>query len=277
MSGGHRHRRSRFVRGLRMTDVQLRAMIAGCALGIAGLAYWAWSSDHGPQSRIGVTAPANAQSAPSIPRRQELDSVDLSDAQLDAVKVEPVQEREFPVEKEAVGSVDFNEYMTSQVFTPYQGRIIALFAAIGDDVKKGQTLFTIDSPDLLQAESSLIAASGVFELTSRNLKRLQELYASRAVSQHELDQAISDHQTAEGNLKVTRDAVRIFGKSETEINQIVTQRKPRLYSGGGEPDQRAHYCAECLAGSVGAARHSTGALHRRRYRHDVDGGECRGA
>ena len=55
-----------------------------------------------------------------------------------------------------------------QVFTPYQGRIIGLFASLGDDVKKGQTLFTIDSPDLLQAESTLIAAAGVLELTTRN-------------------------------------------------------------------------------------------------------------
>jgi len=28
--------------------------------------------------------------------------------------------REFPIEKEAVGSIDFNEDMSVQVFTPYQ-------------------------------------------------------------------------------------------------------------------------------------------------------------
>jgi cobalt-zinc-cadmium efflux system membrane fusion protein len=91
--------------------------------------------------------------------------------------------------------------MAVQVFTPYQGRIIALFASIGDDVKKGQTLFTIDSPDLLTAESTLIAAAGVLELTTRSLARLAELYKSLAVSQRELEQAKSDHQTAEGNLR----------------------------------------------------------------------------
>ena len=92
------------------------------------------------------------------------------------MKVEPVEEHEFPVEKEAVGSIDFNEDMETQVFTPYQGRILGLFAAVGDDVKKGQTLFTIDSPDLLAAELNLIAAAGVMELTTRNLVRLRELY-----------------------------------------------------------------------------------------------------
>ena len=151
--------------------------------------------------------------------------MDLSDSQLAAVKVEPVEEREFPIEKEAVGSIDFNEDMTVQVFTPYQGRIIALFAKVGDDVKKGQTLFTIDSPDLLQAESTLIAAAGVLDLTTKNLARLRELYTTRAVSQHDLEQATSDQQTAEGNLRAARDAVRLFGKTDADIDRIIAERR----------------------------------------------------
>ncbi len=114
--------------------------------------------------------------------------------------------------------------METQVFTPYQGKIISLFAEVGSDVRKGQTLFTIDSPDLLAAESNLIAAAGVLDLTSRNLARLQELYKTRAVSQAQLEQAISDQQTAEGNLRAGRDAVRIFGKSDAEIDKIVADR-----------------------------------------------------
>jgi membrane fusion protein, heavy metal efflux system len=140
------------------------------------------------------------------------------------VKVEAVGEREFPVEKQSVGSIDFNADLTVQVFTPYQGRIIQLFAKVGDDVKKGQTLFTIDSPDLLQAESTLIAAAGVLDFTTRNLTRLQELYKTRAVSQKDLEQAISDQQTAEGALRAGRDAVRLFGKTDGEIDRIISQR-----------------------------------------------------
>jgi membrane fusion protein, heavy metal efflux system len=165
-----------------------------------------------------ATGTAGANSA-------DASTLNLSDVQLAAVKVEPVEEREFPLEKQAVGGIDFNEDMETQVFTPYQGRIIALFASIGDDVNKGQTLFTIDSPDLLAAESNLIAAAGVMELTTRNLARLRELYKTLAVSQHDLEQAISDQQTAEGNLRAGRDAVRIFGKSDAEIDRIVADRK----------------------------------------------------
>jgi cobalt-zinc-cadmium efflux system membrane fusion protein len=205
----------------RTINSRLSAAIAAGLFAVVAVVYLTWhpggSSNSGP-------GPARAKAdAPNAPNH-DADGVDLSDSQLSAVKVAPVEERDFPVEKQAVGSIDFNENMSVQVFAPYQGRIIALSAEVGDDVKKGQTLFTIDSPDLLQAESTLIAAAGVLELTTRNLARLQELYTTRAVSQHDVEQATSDQQTAEGNLRAARDAVRIFGKTDADIDRIIADR-----------------------------------------------------
>ncbi len=176
-----------------------------------------------------ATIDAKAQGAESAPEKTAAPpgtpSVELNDKQMNTVKVERVGEYVFPVEKFSVGSIDFNEEMTVQVFTPYQGKILELFAKVGDEVKKGQTLFTIDSPDLLAADSNLIAAAGVLDLTTRNLARLKVLYETRAVSQHDLEQAISDQQTAEGTLRTARDAVRIFGKTDAEIDMIVKERR----------------------------------------------------
>jgi cobalt-zinc-cadmium efflux system membrane fusion protein len=152
------------------------------------------------------------------------DSVELSDSQLALVKVEAAGEQLFALEKSAVGSIDFNQELSVQVFTPYQGRIVNLFATVGDEVKRGQTLFTIDSPDLLQAESTLISAAGVLEFTTRNLARLKQLYTTRAISQRDLEQAVSDQQTAEGNVRAGRDAVRLFGKTDSEIDSIIAKR-----------------------------------------------------
>ena len=201
------------------------ATILVMALGLAAVGYL--FQQFGDSSKPGfstTSARAEGSAASTAGRSGDPNTLDLTDSQLASVKVEPVETREFPVEKEAVGGIDFNEDMETQVFTPYQGRIIALFAAVGDDVKKGQTLFTIDSPDLLAAESNLIAAAGVLELTTRNLARLRELYKTLAVSQKDLEQAISDQQTAEGNLRAGRDAVRIFGKTDAEIDRIVAAR-----------------------------------------------------
>jgi cobalt-zinc-cadmium efflux system membrane fusion protein len=204
----------------RITSSRARAAVIVALIAVAAVAYWAWPSGVRSKAEIGATASANAPGATA--RTQG--SVDLSDSQLASVKVQPVEDHEFPVEKDAVGSIDFDEDMETQVFTPYQGKIIALYAAVGDDVKKGQMLFTIDSPDLLQAESTLIAAAGVLELTTRNLARLRELYKTLAVSQRDLDQGTSDQQTAEGNLRAARDAVRIFGKTDADIDRIIANR-----------------------------------------------------
>jgi cobalt-zinc-cadmium efflux system membrane fusion protein len=201
-----------------MTINRASATVVGALFAIAVIAYLVW--------RPGGTAkpPPGDISGAGTAQAAAPNSIDLSDSQLVSVKVAAVEERDFPVEKEAVGSIDFNEDMSVQVFTPYQGRIIALFAAVGDDVKKGATLFTIDSSDLLQAESTLIAAAGVSDLDTKNLERLRDLYTSRAVSQHDLEQATSDQQTAEGNLRAARDAVRLFGKTDADIERIISQR-----------------------------------------------------
>jgi membrane fusion protein, heavy metal efflux system len=168
------------------------------------------------------TAATSLKSATPTP--SEAQQITLSAKQAEAVKVEPVEERLFPTEKEAVGSIDFNEDMLVQVFAPYQGRIIRAFVKIGDEVKKDQTLFTIDSPDLVQAVSTLISAAGVLELTTLNLARQRDLIKTKAAAQRDLEQAISDQQAAEAGYKAARDAVRIFGKTDAEMDRMVKDR-----------------------------------------------------
>ncbi len=152
-------------------------------------------------------------------------TVELNETQAKSVKVEQVGERTFVIQREAVGSIDFNQDMTVQVFSPYQGKIVGLFAKLGDEVAKGQKLYTIDSPDLGQAESSLIAAAATLELTTKTLARAKKLYETEGISQKDLEQATSDQQSAEGALKAARNAVRLFGKTEAEVDQIVAKRK----------------------------------------------------
>ena len=162
---------------------------------------------------------------PPSPASDTAPTIELPESLAASVRVQAVEEREFPIENQAIGSIDFNENMTLQVFSPYQGRIIDLFAKIGDEVTKGQTLYTVDSPDLVQAASTLITTAGVLELTTRALVRLRDLAKTKAVPQKDLEQAISDQQAAEGAYKAARDAVRIFGKTEEQIDRMVAERK----------------------------------------------------
>jgi cobalt-zinc-cadmium efflux system membrane fusion protein len=152
-------------------------------------------------------------------------NLDLTETQRASITVEAVAERSFPQEKEAYGSIDYDEDRAVQIFTPYQGRIIEAIPKLGDEVEKGQVMFTIESPDLIQAESTLIAAAGVLDLTARALRRARELYAKEALAQKDLEQAVSDQQTAEAALKAARDAVRVFGKTDEDMDRMIAQRR----------------------------------------------------
>jgi len=151
--------------------------------------------------------------------------VDLSEKQASSLKIGPIGFREFAVLKDAVGTIDFNENMLVQVFSQYPGKILKAFYNIGDAVKPGDVLFTIDSPDLLTAESALLASAGVLELQKRTLTRVKGLLQAGGSAQKDVDQSTSDEQTAEGNFKAAKDSVRIFGKSDDEIEKIVSERK----------------------------------------------------
>jgi membrane fusion protein, heavy metal efflux system len=152
-------------------------------------------------------------------------AVELSSSQLGAIKIEQVGTYLFPVEKETVGNIDFDGDLSVQVFPDYQGTIIRMLVALGAKVRKDQPLYTIRSPDLIQAESTLIAAAATFELTNKELARAKDLNGTNGVSERELEQATSDQQTADGALKAARDAVRVFGKTEGEIDQMIATRK----------------------------------------------------
>jgi len=176
---------------------------------------------HGQSQGAGSPQPSSAISKVSLADA----TVELSPSQLTSIKVEPVGSYRFPVDKEAVGNIDFDWDVSVQVFPPYQGTIIEALGVLGAEVRKDQPLYTIKSPDLIQAESTLIAAAATFELTTKELARAKDLRGSNGVSERELEQATSDEQTAEGALKAARDAVRVFGKTDAEIDQMIGSRK----------------------------------------------------
>jgi membrane fusion protein, heavy metal efflux system len=171
-----------------------------------------------------ASAPRASSSATSSNQSDPV--VELSASQLNSIKVEAVGSYAFPVEKEAVGNIDYDEDLSVQVFPAYQGTIIKTFAELGAEVQKDQPLYTIKSPDLIQAENNLIGAEATYELTTKELVRAKDLYTtSVGVPQRELEQAISDQQTADGGLKAARDAVLVFGKTDAEINQMIASRR----------------------------------------------------
>jgi membrane fusion protein, heavy metal efflux system len=205
----------------------LGAAIAAAVLIVAYAIHATWFAADAGEITGARAAPeidsqrAKPQAGPSAPTQ----SLELSPQEFAKFKVEPVQEHDFKIQREAVGNIDFNQEMSVQVFAPFPGRIISLFAKAGDDVQKGAALFTIDSPDLVDAESKLISVAGTLNVTTRALERAKQLFEVQGASQKDLDQAGADQQTAEGALRASRDSLRIFGKTDAEMDRIISERK----------------------------------------------------
>jgi membrane fusion protein, heavy metal efflux system len=151
------------------------------------------------------------------------------------VRVEPVQLRSFREERTAVGRIAFNDERTTAIFAPFQGRVVRLIARPGDVIHPGSPLLVIDSPDLVQANADLIAASQAVKkagtqlsLAERVAKRQQLLFEAGAGAFKDLEQAATDFMNAQNDLKATegqltaaRNRLRApFGKNDSEIAKI---------------------------------------------------------
>src|SRR4030095_11153547 len=131
---------------------------------------------------------------------QKGNTVRITADQMHQLEIAKVESTVFRAEKQAIGQIAFNEDASTRVLTPFSGRVTRLIAKIGDAVKGGDPLFEIDSPEVVQAQTDLIAAvqgldksKSQLPLAKRTLDRQTGLYEAKATSQRELEQAKADH------------------------------------------------------------------------------------
>jgi membrane fusion protein, heavy metal efflux system len=157
-----------------------------------------------------------------------------SPAQWATLTVEPVQQRVFKSERVTEGKIAVDEDRSTPIFSPYAGRVMKLFAKPGDVVKVGQSLFTVQAADMVQAQNDFISASttlnkarSALNLAEINDKRQRSLYEGKAVPLKEvqnakatLDAAENDVRSAEVALEAARNRLRILGKTDQEISEF---------------------------------------------------------
>ena len=91
------------------------------------------------------------------------------------------------------------------------GRAVQVFVRLGDDVKKGQILLRISSPDLAQAFSDYQKFKADEVLSAKQLERSQALYSKGAISARDLESAQDAEDKAKVDLRTAADRVRILG------------------------------------------------------------------
>lgn len=92
--------------------------------------------------------------------------------------------------------------------TPTSGVVAVVNAGVGDFVKRGSVLMTLDSrsqqADVLAQRAGLKRAENDLAEAGRELQRTQELYDRTLLSNHELEVAVIQRDAAEANLQMTR-------------------------------------------------------------------------
>ena len=214
--------------------VKLAALLACVALADAAVGNFAIAGDEAKAADSDtVTAAANS------PATSATEAVRVRASQMTQLRIVKVEAAAISTQRAAIGQIAFNEDASTVIVSPFSGRVTKLIARIGDTIERGAPLFEIDSPEVVQAQTDLIAAvQGVgkaksqLALTQRSVARLTELLAARATSVREVDQAKSelssaesDLKTSEGTLQAARNKLRVLvGRSEEQIAKIERDR-----------------------------------------------------
>jgi membrane fusion protein, heavy metal efflux system len=129
----------------------------------------------------------------------DLGNVRLSDAQRGHIQIYDVQSAAFYRTIETTAVVDFDNDQATSVLAPFAGPVSRLLVSLGQQVKKGEALATVDSPDFAAAISAYQKALATAR-TDRKLADLdQDLLAHNGVAQREAAQAETDAANAEAD------------------------------------------------------------------------------
>lgn len=136
--------------------------------------------------------------------------------QMSHIQVAPAEKSRLPRVLHLTGTVAYNAFKTTPVFSAVGGPVQELRAEPGQTVKQGQTLLTVRSPDYSAARSAYMKAVSTAQLSDKTFQRATDLYAHHAIAEKDLQQAESDHAAAQADLQSTQDALRALGLRDLE-------------------------------------------------------------
>jgi cobalt-zinc-cadmium efflux system membrane fusion protein len=140
--------------------------------------------------------------------------------QLKTLTFETVALHGFVSEELTEGKIAVNADRATPLFSPYSGRVLRVIAGLGDTVKQGAPLATIEASEFVQAQNDLSTAAAQIKLARINETRKHALYDAKGGSLQDWQQAQSDLTAATTAYAAVRNRLRILGKSEAEITAL---------------------------------------------------------
>lgn len=175
-------------------------------------------------SRGKVDAAAEAPPAAKV-----VDEPDLSIVKVDRPErftlVSAAQRQERP-EVHATGTVNPDVDKSVPVVSLASGRVVGIYAKLGDDVTKGQLLLKVLSNDIANAFQTYEQAKADEALALKQLERAKILYEHGAISLNDLQVAEDTEEKARVGMVAAAQAIRTLGGDPNHEDPVVNVYAP---------------------------------------------------
>jgi membrane fusion protein, heavy metal efflux system len=111
----------------------------------------------------------------------------------------------------ALGELHVNEDAYAEIAAPVTARVTKVLAKPGDEVKAGQVLAELNSPELGEGRAEVGAARSRLEIARKNAERKRALAADRLIPERDLIEADSAVSEAQAAYSVATSSLRKFG------------------------------------------------------------------
>jgi membrane fusion protein, heavy metal efflux system len=108
------------------------------------------------------------------------------------------------------------------------GRVVALNVHLGDPVRKGEPLVTLDSPDFTSAQADYAHALTAYRQAKNNLARERDLAQYGIAAQRDVEQAETDFSQADGDRQRAASRLTVLGLDTSVVlkDQALVIRSP---------------------------------------------------
>jgi len=160
---------------------------------------------------------AAASAEPDAASAKKTDGTVVIDSNaLASIKVEPIGERDSGNVLTIAGKVQFDEDRVARVLAPLAGQVVGLHVKVGDAVRKGETLLSINSREAASAVGEYIEARKDVDLAEKTAAMTEDLFQHEAASRMAMQQAQNDLAKARSRAARTEEALRVLGLSPTD-------------------------------------------------------------
>ena len=165
-----------------------------------------------------------SQSTPPA-RETKVGEVWIEPAQMVRSGIELQAVDEAPMEDTLLtsGKIAFDDARVSHVFSPVSGRVSKITAVLGENVKKGQALAVIESPEIGSASSDVGKAQADLIASEHAFARQERLFRQGATSQTEYEISQDNYMRARAELERAKQRARLMGTG-TEVTQSFVLR-----------------------------------------------------